>query len=98
MILNGKRWMRPVPQPLDRGVIQIDVRHLYVGGERPWIDGEAVILRRDLHLARFQLLHRMIGAAVAEFQFERRSAHGETETATVTQDVKVAPATCPPAP
>jgi hypothetical protein len=55
------------------------VRHLDVGRQRVGIDGEAVVLRGDLHLARAQVLHRVVRAAVAELQLEGAPPHGEPQ-------------------
>ena len=57
---------------LDGAVIQVDVRDLDVFRQRLGIDGEAVVLRRDLHLAGLELLDRMIRAAVPELQLVGR--------------------------
>src|SRR5262249_1558255 len=55
-----------VPQPLDRAVVQVDVRPLHVRRQALGIDREPVILRGDLDLAGLQLLDRMVPAAMAE--------------------------------
>ena len=41
--------------------------------------GEAVILRGDFDAARFQVLHRLIGAAVAELELEGLGAAGQRQ-------------------
>ncbi len=64
-------------QALDRLVVQIDF-----GDECPAvcegirIGGKTVVLRGDGHLAGLQVLHRLVAAAVAEFEFEGRAAQG----------------------
>src|SRR5215813_2376966 len=56
-------------QALERVVIQIDVRELdFALLQRVGIDGEVVVVRRDLDLAALDALHWMIAAVVAEFQ------------------------------
>ena len=47
---------------------------LDVGGQRRGVDGEAVVLRRDLDLAGLLVADRVIGAAVAELELERLGA------------------------
>ena len=42
-------------------------------------DGEAVVLRRDQHLAGSPLEHRVVRASMAERQLRRREAGGEAE-------------------
>src|SRR5712692_10988820 len=79
MILHAKHRMRLVTQSLHRSVVQIHMRHLDIRGQRRRIDGEPVVLRRDLDLAGCELLHRMIRAAVAELQLERGASHREAE-------------------
>ena len=51
MVLHAEDRLRFVAQPLDRAVVQVQVRDLDVGWERRGIDGKAVVLRGDFHLA-----------------------------------------------
>src|SRR3954449_2008053 len=55
-------------QPLDRLVVERDVRHLRVLLRA---DREAVVLARDEHPAARPLEHRMVDAAMAERELER---------------------------
>ena len=56
-------------------VVQIHVRDFDVAGrQRIRVHAEAVILRGDFHVARQQILHRMIRAVMAEFQLESFAA------------------------
>ena len=52
------------------------------------VDGEAVVLAGDLHLAGAQVLDRLVAAAVAEFEFVSGSAHGEAEELMAEADAK----------
>src|SRR6187402_192888 len=68
VVLHAEHRLRLVAQALDGAVIEIDVRLLDAWRQRLAIDGEAVILRSDLHASGFQFLDRMIRTAVAELQ------------------------------
>ncbi len=71
MILHAKRWQFSVTHAFDRVIVQITVRHFQIRWQRIFGHRKAVILRSDFHFACVQILHRLIGAAVAEFEFER---------------------------
>src|SRR6516225_8263251 len=79
MILHAEDRQFLVPHPLDCAVVQVDVCYFNVGRERLSIDDEAVVLCGDRHSSAAQIFYRLVGAAVAEFQFECRSAKGESE-------------------
>ena len=49
------------------------------GGSDFGVHRETVILRRDFDPAGFQILHRLVAAAMAEFQFESLPAERLTE-------------------
>ncbi len=67
-------------EAFERLVVQIDVGDVdVVEVERIGIDREAVIVRGDFHLVGELVEDRMIGAAVAEFQFVGLAAEGEAE-------------------
>jgi hypothetical protein len=68
-----------VTHSFDCAVVQVDVRHFNLGGERLRIHGETVILRGDRHFASAQIFDRLIRAAMAKFQFECGSAKSEPE-------------------
>src|SRR5215207_6543429 len=57
-------------QALQRAVEQADVRGTKVGAERLLVDGEAVVLARDGHASRIEVLHRVVGAVVPELHLE----------------------------
>ena len=50
--------------------------HLHIVGKRVGIDGKTVILRRDLDAFGLKIHHRLIAAAVPEFEFEGFAAQG----------------------
>ena len=84
MVLDGKDRHVPVPQPLDRPVVQVHVGHLELRrawdpGLRSPLDRESVILRRDQDAAGRELLHRVISAAVAVRHLDRVRAEGEAQ-------------------
>src|SRR5579883_1253943 len=66
MVLHTKDRKLSMPQPLDRAVVQVDVRHLQRGrtvdASRRAANGKTVILRRDGHDVARELAHRMIPA------------------------------------
>ena len=60
-----------MPHAFERVVVQIDVGQLHFAlRQRIRIDGKIMVVRRDLDLARVQLLHRMVAAVVAKLQLE----------------------------
>ena len=79
MILHAEDRQFLVTHSFDCAVVQVDVGHFNLGGKRPGIDCEAVILSGDCHFAGAQIFDRLIRAAVAKFQFECRSAEREPE-------------------
>ena len=79
MILHAEDRQFLVTHSFDCAVVQVDVSHFNLGGERLRIHGEPVILRGDRHFAGAQIFDRLIRAAMAELQFECRSAKRESE-------------------
>jgi len=80
VILNAKGGQAAVAKALDGAIVEVDVRHhAAVGFEAFLIDGKAVVLAGDFHAVRVEILHRLIRAAMAEFQFVRRRADGPAE-------------------
>ena len=71
MVLNAENRQAFVPQPFERLVIQIDVAGLDVGRKPGRVDGEAMVLSRDLDLAGRLVSNRVVGAAMAELELER---------------------------
>ena len=75
MVLDSDHRLAAMAKALQRLIVQINVSKFHIiFAERIGIDCEAVILRGDLYAAGLQMLHRMITAAMAEFQFVRASA------------------------
>src|SRR5947207_14114884 len=70
MVLHTKNRFGFVAHAFDGLIIEIDAIDRNAGGQRLWIHCEALILGSDLDLARFEIFHRLIAAAMAEFQFE----------------------------
>ncbi len=69
VVLYAEQRQRAMPHPLERVVVQIDMRQIHFALlQRVGIDGVVMIVRRDLHLARAGMLHRMVAAMMAEFQ------------------------------
>src|SRR2546426_7229009 len=80
VILHGQDRLAAMAKAFQSLVVQIDVCELdVVVAERVGIDGEAVILRRDLHPPAAQIFDRMIAAAVTEFELVRSPAEGQAE-------------------
>ena len=71
--LRGEDRQDPVAESLERSVVQVAVRRLDVRGQRPGVDREAVVLRRDRDVAGAEVLDRVVRAAMAELQLERAS-------------------------
>ena len=63
-------------EALDRAVVERHVRRLVALGR---LDREAVVLARDEHPSGFALEHRMVRAAVAEWQLVRAVTRREAE-------------------
>src|SRR5215216_2986051 len=64
------------------------MRDLHLRWQRVRIDREAMILGCDLDLTRIELLHRMVGAAVAELQFERLTSNRKPENLVTETDAE----------
>ena len=61
-------------QPLDGVVIEVDVANFDLLRQGIRIDRVAVILRRDVHQARLEVLDRVVGAAMPELELESAAA------------------------
>src|SRR5438552_12567389 len=80
MILHREHRPLAVSQSLARAVVEVDVTRLpSVLRHGVRIDGEAVVLRRDLDLPRREVLHGVVRAVMAERQLVRATAGGEAE-------------------
>ena len=74
MVLHRKRRERLMTDAFDRVVVEIDVRHFQAVGYRRRVDGEVVVLARDLHVSRRQVFDRMVAAMMSELQTPRLGA------------------------
>ena len=79
MILHAEDLQFLVPHSFHGAVVQIYVRHFYVGRQRLGIDCEPVILRRDRHLTAAQIFYGLVRAVMPKFQFVSRSAERESK-------------------
>src|SRR5439155_20978977 len=79
MILYAEDRQVVVLHSLHGAVVQIYMRHFYVGGQRAGIDCEPVILRRDRHLTAVQIFYGLVRAVMPKFQFVSRSAERESK-------------------
>src|SRR5712692_8711465 len=63
MVLHRDQRLAAMAKTFQRLIVEIDVRELHVVlAERIRIDGEAVILRSDLHASAAEVLDRMVAA------------------------------------
>ena len=76
MILDAEDGQTLVPHPFERLVVQVDMGQLDVAGKGRRVDGEPVVLSRDLDLAGLLVPDGVVGASVAELELERRGAEG----------------------
>ena len=54
----------------DRAIVEIPVCDLQLLGQRLLRDSKPMILGGNLHATGSQILHRLIGTAMTEFEFE----------------------------
>src|SRR5689334_10420091 len=89
MVLHAEHRQLPVAQPLAGAVVQVDVARLPAAARQGGrVDGEVVVLRRDLHAPGGEILHRVVGAMMAERQLVRASAGGQPEDLVAEADSK----------
>src|SRR5687768_5423633 len=77
MSLEAKRRSVRTGETLEGTVEERDVGGLQVGPDGGGIDGKPVVLAGDDDLAGFQVLHRVVGAVVAELHLQGLRARGE---------------------
>src|SRR5439155_3249983 len=77
--LDAERLLRRSSQTLAGLVVQVDVGRLDSGRKRGEVDAEAVVLRRDLHAPRRDVLDRLIRAAMTELELVGLRAESERE-------------------
>src|ERR1043166_9991483 len=70
VVLHAKDRQRAVAHPFERAVVEVDVGWNQVARQRLRVHREAVILRRDLDLLGALIQDGLIGAPMAELQFE----------------------------
>src|SRR5437667_225710 len=90
MILHGEDRPLPVSQAFAGPVVEVQVTGLPARGrERGGIDREPVVLGGDLHAAGDEILHRVIGAVMAEGQLVGPPAGSPTPSFQLTDDAAV---------
>src|SRR5882724_583798 len=79
MVLHTEQRQVAVAQALESAVVQIDVRldDLAVR-QRIGVDGEVMVVRRDLYLLRLKLLHRMVPTVMSKLELVGFAAERET--------------------
>ena len=78
MILHAEQRQVAVPQAFQSRIVQIHVREFdFAIWQRIRIDGEVMVVRRDLDLPRCQLLHRMISAVMSKLELKSFPAEGD---------------------
>src|SRR5579859_322539 len=88
VVLNAKNGLGLVPHTFHSLVVQVDSIHNHVRGEGSRINGKTVVLGGDFHPAGRQILHRLVCAAVAKFQFEGPPAKGLPQNLVSQADAK----------
>ena len=79
MMLDREDRLVLQPQAAIRSVEQRHMGLLDIVGKRLLVDGEAVVHRDDLDLARGIVAHRMVGAMMALMHLDGFGAEGEAE-------------------
>src|SRR5665811_1428008 len=80
MVLHAEDRLAAVAEAFERPIVQIDVGDFDLAQvERIRVHGEAVIVRGDLHASGELIAHRMVGAAMSEFELVGLAAEGEAE-------------------
>ena len=77
--LEAERRSVHEAETLQAAVEEGHVGHFRVGGKGRRIDREAVVLARDQHASRFNVLHRMVRAVVAELHLHRLRARRQRQ-------------------
>ena len=79
VVLHAERRVVAVTETFERLVVEVHVSEFDVEAfERIGIDREAMIVRGDLDLLRELIEHRVVGAAMSEFQLVGFTASGKT--------------------
>ena len=78
VVLHAEERQRAVAQTLEGLVVQVHVGQLdFIGVDRVGIDGEVVVVGRDLHLAGGVVFDRVVAAVVAEFELVGSAAQSQ---------------------
>nr|GEU28458.1 hypothetical protein [Tanacetum cinerariifolium] len=77
--LEAERRRIGALETLQRTVEQRHVGHAAVGRQGVRVHGKAVVLGRDQHLFAVQVLHRVVGAVVAELHFQGGRARRQAQ-------------------
>src|SRR5260370_33447560 len=88
VVLDAKNGPGLVPHAFHGLVVQVDPIHNHVSGQGSRVHRETMVLRGDFHPAGRQILHRLVCAAVAKFQFEGPSAKGLPQNLVPQTDAK----------
>src|SRR3990170_4495913 len=79
VVLDGEQRLRRVPEPLDGAVVQVHLGDLNAAAQAVPVQGVTVVLRGDVDAAGQEVLHRVVGATVAELQLERLRPEGAAQ-------------------
>jgi len=77
MELDGGDFLRAMADAGDGSIIQMTMGHFQIGWQSLLLHGIAVILGRDKHPSRAEILHGLIGSTMSEFQFEGLGTEGQ---------------------
>ncbi len=79
VVLHAEGQLAVDAQSLADAVVEVDVGHRRLAGERVGVDGEVVVLAGDLDLARGEVAHRVVAAVMTERQLDRAGADRPAE-------------------
>ena len=79
VVLDAQRRLVLHDQARASAVVEVDVRDLDVGRQRGRVDGEVVVLGRDLDAARGLVADRVVASVVAELELEGGAVGEERE-------------------
>ena len=79
VVLHAERGRVEHAEALAHAVVEVHVAHLGPAAERIGVDGEVVVLARDLDAAGGEVAHRVVATVVAERELHRARAEGATE-------------------
>jgi hypothetical protein len=88
MVLDAERCQLPVSHSGDGVVVQVAVGDFQIAGQRVFFDREAVVLRRDFHLAVDHVQDGLVRSPVTELQLEGLGAASQAEQLMPEADAK----------